>query len=186
MDHLNETPDKESLELLVENHRRFLAFLRPRTKTLQDAEEILQSAYLKAVDNEESLDEETAVAWFYRLLRNALIGYYRRQEVEARAVAQLHESASNQADKDDEELERTICECFRDLLPTLRPEYAELLKSVDLGGSTVAGAAAALGITPNNASVRLHRARLALKTRLEQLCRTCAIHGCLDCNCKSC
>jgi RNA polymerase sigma-70 factor (ECF subfamily) len=34
--------------------------------------------------------------------------------------------------------------------------------------------------------VRLHRARAALKTRLEQSCGTCATHGCLDCTCRSC
>ena len=40
-----------------------------------------------------------------------------------------------------------------------------------------------LGITPNNATVRLHRARKALKRELERSCGTCATHGCLDCGC---
>ena len=33
--------------------------------------------------------------------------------------------------------------------------------------------------------VRLHRARKALRLRLEETCRACADHGCLDCTCKA-
>lgn len=43
--------------------------------------------------------------------------------------------------------------------------------------------AKALGITTNNATVRLHRARRALKRELERSCGICATHGCLDCTC---
>jgi RNA polymerase sigma-70 factor (ECF subfamily) len=35
----------------------------------------------------------------------------------------------------------------------------------------------------NNVTVRLHRARQALKIRLEQMCRSCVVHGFLDCRC---
>jgi len=41
-----------------------------------------------------------------------------------------------------------------------------------------------LGITPNNLKVRRHRARQQLRERLEEVCRTCAKHGCLDCSCE--
>ena len=43
--------------------------------------------------------------------------------------------------------------------------------------------AISLGITVNNVTVRLHRARQSLKLRLEQMCRTCVVHGFLDCRC---
>jgi len=49
----------------------------------------------------------------------------------------------------------------------------------------VVDVAAELGVTPNNAAVRLHRARGALKKRLEQTCGTCTQHGCLDCTCQT-
>jgi RNA polymerase sigma-70 factor (ECF subfamily) len=69
-------------------------------------------------------------------------------------------------------------------LPTLKPEYAELLRRVDLEERSVPEAAAEVGITPNNAGVRLHRARQALKHQLERSCGSCATHGCLDCSCQ--
>jgi RNA polymerase sigma-70 factor (ECF subfamily) len=87
-----------------------------------------------------------------------------------------------------EELEETelrgeVCRCILDLLPTLEPGYADLLRRVDLGGEPVVAAAQALGITANNAGVRLHRARKALLREVQRSCRTCATHGCLDCSC---
>jgi RNA polymerase sigma factor (sigma-70 family) len=178
------TPD--IVATLVGNHRRFLEFLRPRVRRPEDAEEILQSAFVKAVEKHESLrSEESAVAWFYRLLRNALVDYYRRNDVARRAVENIADTFPEVL-ASEPELERTVCRCVGDLVGTLKPEYAELLRRVDLEGAGVLEAAAALQITANNAGVRLHRARAALKTRLEQSCGTCATHGCFDCTCNSC
>ena len=170
--------------LLVDNHRRFLSFLRTRVNSPADAEEILQAAFVKAVEKGNSIrDEETAVAWFYRLLRNALVDYYRRRQREDRRQDPV--DVEQLVGDWQPELERAICACLNDLIPTLKPEYADLLKQVDLEGIKLPTAAAALGITSNNAGVRLHRARMALKQRLEQSCGSCAEHGCLDCACKS-
>lgn len=169
---------------LVSNHRRFLDFLRSRTHSVDDAEELLQTAFVKAVEKSHGIrQEESTVAWCYRLLRNTLTDYHRRRSTVRRDGETVVEEI---AAPDDEELRRTVCACVTELVPTLKPEYAELLHRVDLDGQTVPTAAAALGITANNAGVRLHRARVALKARLEQSCGTCAIHGCLDCSCRSC
>ena len=56
-------------------------------------------------------------------------------------------------DLSDEE-ERTICACFRALLPAMKPEYAELIEAMDLGGETPEAVAGRLGITANNLKVR--------------------------------
>jgi RNA polymerase sigma-70 factor (ECF subfamily) len=68
------------------------------------------------------------------------------------------------------------------MLPTLKPTHAELLRRVELQGEPVAAAATALGMTANNASVTLHRARAELRTRLMDFCGDCK---CLDnCECE--
>ena len=172
------------MDALVKNHRRFLDFLRPRMPTIDDAEEILQAAFVKAVEKSPTIrGEESVTAWFYRLLRNALIDFYRRRDT-ARKAFQV--AAEDFSEADEQELQRTVCRCVAELIPTLKPEYADLLRRVDVEGEAVPAAAMALGIQANNAGVRLHRARLALKARLEQSCGTCATHGCLDCSCQSC
>jgi RNA polymerase sigma-70 factor (ECF subfamily) len=172
------------MEALVENHRRFLSFLERRVGSRALAEEILQSAYVRTLEKGGELrQEEGAVAWFYRLLRNALIDHYRRQSAEGRALEREAREVSEESP--DPELKQVICACINDLLPALKPEYAEMVRQVDLEGRSVPEVAREVDITPNNAGVRLHRARQALKKQLERSCGTCATHGCLDCTCAS-
>ncbi len=174
--------DDAVLSHLVDSHRRFLAFVAARVEDRQAAEEILQTAFVKALAKRDDLrDETSSVAWFFRILRNAIIDHYRRRT----ALERLAEaSAAAQAlDLQHEENHRELCSCFEALLPTLSDNYAHMLRAVDLDGRTVSAVADELGITPNNAHVRLHRARTTLRKRLEQACGTCATHGCLDCSC---
>jgi RNA polymerase sigma factor (sigma-70 family) len=147
------------------------------------AEEILQAAFVRSVEKADTIrDEETAVAWFYRLLRNALTDHWRRQDARGRALDRFAGESSEEAP--DPELLATICACLNDIVPSLKPEYAKAIELVDLQGKPVVEAARELGITTNNAGVRLHRARLALKRELERACGTCTEHGCLDCHCR--
>ena len=67
--------------------------------------------------------------------------------------------------------------------PNTAPEYAEALHGVEVDGLSLKDFAAAAGITPNNAAVRVHRAREALRRRLVATCATCAARGCVDCTC---
>lgn len=169
---------------LVDNHRQFLAFVERRVGNRATAEEILQSAFVKSLEKGSTLsDAEGAVTWFYRLLRNAMVDHYRRQQVEGRALER--EAREAEEPSEDPELKQAVCACVGKLLPTLKPEYAEMVRQVDLEERAVPDVAREAGITPNNAGVRLHRARQALKKQLERSCGSCASHGCLNCSCKS-
>jgi RNA polymerase sigma-70 factor (ECF subfamily) len=175
--------DAEAVRVLVENHRRFLAFLERRVRSRAAAEDILQDAFVRGLGKLDSLrDGESAVAWFYRLLRHALADHHRRAGAEARALQKMASQAGGEAAVD-EELMDVVCGCVGSLVDTLKPEYAAAIRRVDLGGAPVKEFAAAAGITPGNAAVRLHRAREALRREVERACGTCATHGCLDCRC---
>jgi RNA polymerase sigma factor (sigma-70 family) len=177
-------PSPQVIDVLVANHRRFSAFLEGRVGRAEDAEDILQDAFLKSVAKGSTLREnESVVAWFYRVLRNTLADHYRHRAAEGR-VARRVMSFSPGAEKPDPAVERTICQCVRELLPTLRGDYAILLRRVDLEDEGIADVASDTGLTPNNIRVRLHRARKALRKQLEVSCGICADHGCLDCTCK--
>ena len=179
-----EGPD--AVRVLVDNHARFLAFLERRVDSREVAEDILQEAFVRGLDGAERLrDRESVTAWFYRLLRNALVDHYRRRGAETRALARVAvESADAVAAPADEELLRTVCGCVIGLLATLKPDYATALQRVDLDGVAVQAFAGEAGITPANASVRLHRAREALRKQLVRSCGACTKHECLDCTCK--
>lgn len=172
-----------ALAALVENHRRFLGFLERRTGSRDVAEEILQAAFVKGIERAgEIRDEERAVAWFYRLLRNALTDHWREKAAERRGEEALARELGD-AVEPAPEIVGQLCRCFEPLLGTLKPEYEEILRRVDLDGVRPIEYADESGITPNNAMVRLHRARRALREGMLRSCRTCAEHGCLDCGC---
>jgi RNA polymerase sigma-70 factor (ECF subfamily) len=172
-------PDPENLRIFIENRGRFLGFLRRHVGNEAEAEDLLQHALLKAIRRQEQWDgKDDVLAWFYRILRNALIDHYRSRAADRRKAETLErQSPPLPEDRDG------LCACFEALLPSLKPEYAEALRRVDLGEEEPAGVAEALGISPNNLGVRLHRARQALRKSLEATCGVCSRHGCLDCAC---
>ena len=170
---------------LLQSHVRFLAFLEQRVESRAVAEDILQEAFTRALVRGDSLrDDESATAWFYRMLRNALIDHYRHRGAERRALDAAEREPERENAATDAALLSTVCACMHDLLDTLKPEYAQAIREVDLGEQTLGDYARAAGITANNASVRLHRAREALYKRLVASCGTCTAHGCLECNCQ--
>jgi RNA polymerase sigma factor (sigma-70 family) len=178
-------PPPEILDTLVANHRQFLAFLERRMGSRADAEDLLQDAFVKGLTRGRQVqDAESAVAWFYRVLRNSLTDWYRRRGTEDRARAEWGGREDTAEPPRDEELFGEVCGCVLRLAGTLRPEYAEALRRVDVEGMAVKDFAAEAGISPGNAGVRLHRARTALRDRLVESCGTCTEHGCLDCSCR--
>ena len=176
----------EIAQVLVDNHRRFLAFLERRVPSREIAEDILQDAFVRGLERGGQLQEsQSAIAWFYRLLRNAVVDHWRRRGAEGRAMHWAARLAEGEAASPDHELMEAVCGCAAALAETLKPEYADALRRVDLGGASVKAYAEVAGITANNASVRLFRARAALLKQVQRSCGTCADHGCLDCSCGS-
>lgn len=173
----------DAMQTLVESHRDFLRFLERRLGDRAQAEDLLQDAFVRGLQRVHEVKEETAVAWFYQVLRNALIDRARRKGASASALERLarelgdeHQPAPDTRD--------AICQCVAQLADTLKPEYAEALAALEVEGQTLAAFAEATGITANNAAVRVHRAREALKKQVKASCGSCAEHGCVDCTCK--
>lgn len=172
------------LDVLVENHRAFLAYLERRVGDRALAEDILQDAFVRMVDAPgKAPGEEEIVPWFYRVLRNATIDRFRRQATAARALEAFARELEIQTAAEPE-LEAEICGCVRRLAGTLKSDYAEALEAIDVGGMPVKTFAEQHGLSAGNAGVRVFRAREALKRRLLESCGTCAEHGCRDCTCQ--
>jgi RNA polymerase sigma-70 factor (ECF subfamily) len=172
-----------SLPVLIAQRKQFLRFLERRVSSPAVAEDILQNAYLRALEHEGELrNGESSTAWFYRILRNAVIDFYRHRSVEDRALEQWAAELET-AVPPNQPTHDLVCRCIAKVLPTLTPSYAEILRQVDLDESSLAEFAARHGITAANATVRIHRARKALKQRLIDTCGACAIHDCLACDC---
>ena len=174
----------ETASQLVENHRQFLGFLERRLGDRALAEDILQDAFVKSLEKGgEIRDESSSVAWFYRMLRNAVIDQYRRNGARTRALEGLAREMEG-AVEPPPEIRDAICGCVARLATTLKPEYAQAIQRVEVDGVAVQDYASEAGITSNNAAVRVFRAREALRKQVKASCGTCAEHGCIECRCK--
>jgi RNA polymerase sigma factor (sigma-70 family) len=176
----------DTLQTLLDRRARFLAFVQHRVDDRSLAEDILQVAYVRALEQSHSLrEEESAVAWFYSVLRNAVIDHFRRRSSESSAMDRLAvEWKLTEEAAPDAGARGFICGCIEHVLPTLRPAYAEVLREVDLAEKPLAEFAMQHALTPGNAAVRAHRARAALRRELAKTCGACSLHACLDCVCK--
>ena len=177
---MNEQTSFNVVETLVANHRQFLSYLEKRVESREAAEDILQEAFVRGLDSPSLREADTA--WFYRALRNAIVDHYRRRGVETRVLEQVA-AETEEAIPPESELMEAVCACVARLLSTLKPEYAQAIQRVELDEIPVRDYAAEEQMTANAASVRLFRAREALRRRVVQSCGTCAEHGCLDCRC---
>jgi RNA polymerase sigma factor (sigma-70 family) len=173
------------VETLLENHRAFLRYLERRVGDRGLAEDILQDAFAKVVARpEQAPADEAIVPWFYRTLRNAAIDQFRRRGAADRAYEAFARELETQ-ETPSTDLEAEICACVSRLAATLKPEYAEALHAIEVGGTPVKTFAEQKGLSSNNAAVRVFRAREALRKRVIDSCGICAEHGCVNCTCRA-
>jgi len=150
-----------------------LRFLRSRLRSREDAEDVLQEFALKAIQGADRLTDLTKVeAWLSITLRNALFDRYRRNAGRAR----LQDSARAEPTcepEEPEELDRPL-DCLTHAIDNLKPEVAALLRRAELQETPLKAIAEAMAITANNAGVRVHRAREALRQAMKTRCAACA------------
>ncbi|MBX3583135.1 MAG: RNA polymerase subunit sigma-70 [Rhizobiaceae bacterium] len=169
---------------LVEAREEMLVFLQRRLRSRDDAEEVLQRFSLRALERASQLrDIRTVRGWLGRILATTLVDHQRNLSKRRRRETPV-DKAEIESEPVDAELDAAVCNCLYRLLPTLKPEYADIVWRADILGEPRDRLAASLGTSLNNVTVRLHRGRQALRKRLEEMCRTCPIHGFLDCHCE--
>ena len=179
------SPEDEVVRVLLAQKGRLLAFLEERVGSRADAEDLLQTAMLRVLAKAHTLrSADRVIPWFYRMLQNLLVDWHRRRAAAERALRRL-DAAARVAEAHDEPLWGQVCTCVTAILTTLRPAYVDILRRVEMDEQPLTRVARSLGISANNASVRLLRARRALLDRLRATCGACFEHGCLDCFCRT-
>ena len=112
-----------------------MAFLVPRVGSQEATRDLLQSALVKAMESGGALrDDESATAWFFRVLRNALIDGQRKSDVERRA---LEQHGAELAPSDAGALLTEVCACVSSLSTLVKPEYEAAVRTVDSEGRSV-------------------------------------------------
>lgn len=112
--------------------------------------------------------------WLHGIALNVVRRHWRSRKATTRAHRRLAEQACAAGPPDGEtvhraELRRRRTEALYAALGQLPETQREAFVLIDLQGMAPPDAGAALGITPGNASVRAHRARQKIRTRLRDL-----------------
>lgn len=174
---------REFLEALGRERQRILEYLVRRVGSREAAEEILHSAYLRALERSKQLRSEAhATAWFYRIVRSATADHFRRLRREKGVIERYGREIADQGVGP----VALSCggRCILAALHGVRPDYREALVRIAIEGLRPSDWAAGLGITANSARVRAHRARRALRRELIRICGPCAERRCIDCPCR--
>lgn len=171
------TPTRVVGEALGRHADRLRAFVAARVSP-DDLDDVLQAAALRAVERAATLrDPDRALPWLYRIHRNTIVDLWRQRASQER-LREREVAPDAHLDVVD-----TSCDCSIVQARRMRPAYASVLALVDAGDATLSEAAEVLGITVNNVTVRLHRARKALRKALRDHCGVENVRDCFGCRC---
>lgn len=163
-----------SMELLVsaeisENYSFYVRLALGRSRNPADAADIVQSFAVKALERAEQLKDPRAIrSWLRRVFETSVIDFFRRNSrIRHREVPidgtnpAMDDAVSPPSFNEETQLIRATMAC-------LKSDYAEIICRFDLQDQSSEEIADDLGITLNNTSVRLHRARAAFRIALDE------------------
>jgi RNA polymerase sigma-70 factor (ECF subfamily) len=134
-----------------------------------DAEDLVQDAFLRALDRLPLLDPDRPFGpWFYTLLRNLGINQLRARKVRHTEPEAL-DAASGDALPDEAMIRTEVRERFDAALAALSPRQREIVMLFEVEGWKGVEIAEHLGLTPENVRWHLHQARKLLRTALAPL-----------------
>lgn len=143
-----------------------LAFLQNKVADYVIAEDLLQEVKLRAVQQGHNFCTVIQPrAWLYRVARNLVVDYYRKQK-------NTQELPTNLTPQQNEpETIDLLTECLSRNLSRLTHADKSILVHCDLNNNTVKSYAQTYEISLSAAKARLHRARERLRTSKEKHCQ---------------
>ncbi len=171
----------EAFENLVRAYTpRLLAVARRMLSSDEDARDVVQDAFLNAFRAIDRFEGQARLStWLHRIVVNAALMKLRtrrrKPEESLEPLLPTFRENGHHADKfsawdeaaDDLAEREETRQIVRNAILSLPETYREVLVLRDIEEMSTEETAHALGITPNAVKIRLHRARLALRTLLD-------------------
>lgn len=155
-----------------EHYEEIQKFVRRRTKSDADADDIVQNVFIKAYQGMSLLKEEDkSRAWLFQIARNCIVDHYRK----ARRTEPLPETmqlAQEEPMDDGDSLE--AAEDMRSILSYLPEKYREALELADLKGMSQKQLSEYLNISYSGAKSRVQRGRELVKDMMNSCCKIVA------------
>jgi RNA polymerase sigma-70 factor (ECF subfamily) len=166
--------DYNAYSQLVERYKSYVFTLTLRfTKNREDAEEVSQDIFIKAY---RSLADFKGAAkfstWLYTIVNTTCITFLRKKKLEVRSLDD--EKTFEVADSQDSGFRANQVEqksrqnMVNRAIAMLNPDDAEIITLFYKNEQSLEEIGQILGLEPNTAKVRLHRARTRLKEKMEK------------------
>jgi RNA polymerase sigma-70 factor, ECF subfamily len=174
--------DRGAFELIMRRHnRRLFRLARSLVRSDEEAEDVLQEAYIRAFARRSDLASGGALAaWLARIVANEALGRLRAgarvvsiEEFRTRVATDEEDAPDVDPASDEPDPERLaasgelrrLLEAAVDALPE---EFRTVFVLREVEGLSTAETAASLAIRPETVKTRLHRARRLLQERLSE------------------
>lgn len=163
--------DVDAYDTLVRRYlERALAIARRVLGNPIDAEDLVQDAFLRALDRISTFDpaRQRFAPWFFRLLINTGLNTRRSRAVRA-TEPELLDARSSDAMPDELLERREIRDRFAAAVAKLPPRQQTIVTLYEVDGLSAAEIAQSLDIAPETVRWHLHEARRALRLALAPL-----------------
>lgn len=146
---------------------RLYGYVRARSRSDQDAEDILQDVFVKVHQRIGTLrDDAHLSSWLYRVTHNTIIDHYRRNR-----PVPTEAQPSDVAVEDGPVAEQQLAPFLRELVKDLPEAYRDALTLTGLEGLTQQEMGRRLGLSTSGAKSRVQRGRALLREQLLECCR---------------
>ncbi|MEO5563661.1 MAG: RNA polymerase sigma factor [Chitinophagaceae bacterium] len=165
--------DQQAYATLVSRYQRYVFTLTLRfMKSREDAEEVSQDIFIKAYRSLADFRRESKFStWLYTIVNTTCITFLRKKRLETHSLDNENVfEAANSLDsgmRANQVEQKSRVAMVNKAINLLSPDDAEVITLFYQSEQTLEEIARILGIEPNTAKVRLHRARTRLKQKME-------------------
>jgi RNA polymerase sigma-70 factor (ECF subfamily) len=155
---------------LVERYQSYVFTLAFRfTGNREDAEEVAQDSFVKAYRSLADFRGEAKFStWLYIIVRTSCLTFLRKKRIRTVPLEGAPETGHLPRGIEFRSRQAAVQEAIR----LLGPEDAQILTHFYQGEQSLEEIGRIMGLNPNAVKVRLHRARLRLKEKMESHFRT--------------
>ncbi len=149
-----------------EFRQRLYSYIRARSRSSQDAEDILQDVFIKVHTRLDTLDDDAHLtSWLYRITHNTIVDHYRKK-----VPAPTTDEPPETIEDDVPIAEQRLAPFLRELIEELPNIYREALTLTELEGLTQVEMGERLGLSTSGAKSRAQRGRAMVRERLLDCC----------------
>lgn len=157
--------------LYRDSYNQLLRYVRARVQDAEEAQDIVQSLYLKLYRRLESGTHlDNPEAFLFTAARNAVIDYYRTRRQHAE-LPEIEESVDRDESEHTAETRKTMTSWMLPLVEELPEPYRSTLRMSELEERPYREIAAALGISRSAVKSRVRRGRERMRSALLACCR---------------